>query len=396
MPVPFPAAGTERSGPPDAGEVEVVMRGVITAISPPSGLTQLQRLLLEAHAKAMTGFAIDMDRALMHPLGPIEMADSLAGRSEAFRERMVQLMLLGELILVPLPDEVAERVERYAAEMGISDEMLKATRRLAHGSLGLAALDFDRAGYISEWDPSHSASLHTKSALDAAWDSSSNDPDLAARWAALGDLPEGTLGHGVFAFYQARGFNFPGLPGSAPPLLAQHDWCHVLVDYGSTVESELEVFGFISRANDDPRAFSLLAMVINLFETGYRAHDAGLFDADRGHLSHGGRAMAVRLADAMRRGALCSDAQRNDDSVDFLALDWFAIADQPVEAIRERFNIVSKAAEVDEFGSPGPWQPGGISPFQLACGQRLAEAEGCPYDSHGACVEGLSPMPAAS
>lgn len=39
-----------------------------------------------------------------------------------------------------------------------------------------------------------------------------------------------------------EGFSCPGPPGSAPPLLAQHDWVHVLADYGSTVESELEVF----------------------------------------------------------------------------------------------------------------------------------------------------------
>src|SRR5262249_62206496 len=97
------------------------------------------------------------------------------------------------------------------------------------------------------------------------------------------------------------GFECPGRPGSAPPLLAQHDWMHVLGHYGSTVEAELEVFAFISRANDDPRAFSLLAMVISLFETGYMATGAGLFAYDRGHLSHKG--MAVRLAPSLRRGA---------------------------------------------------------------------------------------------
>ena len=95
----------------------------------------------------------------------------------------------------------------------------------------------------------------------AAWDASVDDPALAARWAALGDLPEGTLGRRVWELYRARGFAFPGRPGSAPPLLAQHDWVHVLADYGTTVECELEVFAFIARANDDMRAFSLLAMV---------------------------------------------------------------------------------------------------------------------------------------
>ena len=29
-------------------------------------------------------------------------------------------------------------------------------------------------------------------------------------------------------------------------------WIHVIADYGSTVESEIEVFGLIARADDDP------------------------------------------------------------------------------------------------------------------------------------------------
>src|SRR6266536_6145794 len=125
----------------------------------------------------------------------------------------------------------------------------------------------------------------------------------------------GTIGRGVADFYRDRGFVFPGLAGSAPPLLAQHDWVHVLAGYGTTLESEIEVFAYIARANDDPRAFSLLAMVVSLFETGYLARGAGLFEADAGHLHS--RSMAVRLADAMRRGALCTGSH------DFLEVDWF-------------------------------------------------------------------------
>ena len=100
---------------------------------------------------------------------------------------------------------------------------------------------------------------------------------------------------------------YPGRPGSAPPLLAQHDWVHVLADYGTTVESELEVFAFIARANDDMRAFSLLAMVVSLFETGYLRTGAGLFEARPG-TSRGAR--GDRVADAMRRGALVKGQRR--------------------------------------------------------------------------------------
>jgi hypothetical protein len=34
-------------------------------------------------------------------------------------------------------------------------------------------------------------------------------------------------------------------------------------------------------------------------------------------------------------------------------------------------------------GSVGPWEAGGISPFQLASGRRLAEAEGREYRAPG-------------
>ncbi|TML12974.1 MAG: hypothetical protein E6G39_10840 [Actinobacteria bacterium] len=180
-------------------------------------------------------------------------------------------------------------------------------------------------------------------------------------------------------FYEARGFAFPGRAGSAPPLLAQHDWVHVLADFGSTVESEIEVFAFITRANDDPRAFSLLAQIVSLFETGYAAMGLGLFEYDRGHLSHQG--MATRLADALRRGALSAAANH---SIDFLSVDWFEHAELSVEEARDRLGIVAKAPHAIAAGSVTPWEPGGISEYQFRAGSRRADETGQTYDSYGA------------
>ena len=219
--------------------------------------------------------------------------------------------------------------------------------------------------------------------LAQPWDVSVDDAALAARWDALGDLPVDTIGHRVWQMYRARGFGFPGRPGSAPPLLAQHDWVHVLADYGTTVECELEVFAFIARANDDMRAFSLLAMVVSLFETGYLTAAAGLFEADPGHLSVGS-GMAVRLADAMRRGALCHDRDTGAESIDFLGLDWFALAGEPLSDVRARFGVPPRSAAAIVAGSVTAWEPGGISPFQLAAGRDAAVAAARDYDSYGA------------
>ena len=387
--IPFPTPETEDRSIPTRNEVEPVVRGIATAVSPtgvPDGVTPVQRAVLNALAESMTGIVVDA--ATGEPLGPEEFAEILRFRSAEFRIRMVQMMLLAELLLVPLPVEVTERVEGYARRLGVCDQLMRVARRVAHGSLGLALIDFKRSGYFQrlvERPPEH---LHTSTALEDAWQFVCHDDALHARWTALGECPEGSLGQGVWRFYKARGFTFPGKLGSAPPTLAQHDWVHVLADYGSTVECEIEVFGLISRANDDPEAFSLLAMVLGLFETGYFFDAAnGFFEYDRGHISSDPDRMAVRLADAMYRGAKLAwylDDHARSAETDLFATDWFAYADWPLDDVRAHFGLLPKSLKALEAGSVGPWEPGGISPFQYASGPELAEAEGRPYNAFGA------------
>ena len=377
MPVPFPAEGEVLLQPPDASETRLIAGAVAGAIAPAGGLTSLQRVLVEALIESMTGFVVPVTR--VPRVGAHEFAHALAPRNRQFRERMVQFMLLCSLVLNPLPEEVVARVEEYAGELGIGDPMLRVAERYSHGSLGLALIDFQRSGYMETWDPAQASALHTSRQLADAWEECVSDPALAQQWESLRQLPEGTLGRELVQFYDARGFSFPGTPGSAPPFLAQHDWVHVLADYGSTVECEIEVFGFIARANDDARAFSLLAMIVSLFETGYAATGMGLFQYDRGHLSHQG--MAVRLADAMRRGALCA---AHSGGPDLLRRDWFADAARPVADVRAELGVVPKSEHAIDSGSVTAWQPGGISPYQYECGRRAAEAAGREYESYGA------------
>ncbi|HEY3724811.1 MAG TPA: hypothetical protein VGN59_15770 [Acidimicrobiia bacterium] len=386
MAVPLPDAETVNLVPPDAAETEQLARAVATAAAGPGGITEIQRAVVNATVEAMSGYELDV--AELAPLGPDEFAEVMRRRNLAFRERMVQVMLLLELLLVPLPPEVTKQVEEYAAALGVEDHMLRVTDRIARGSLGLALIDFERSGYFQTMLERPPAHLHTAAALDDAWQGVGDDPELAARWEALEHCPEGSLGRGVWRFYEARGFTFPGSAGSAPPTLAQHDWIHVLADFGSTVECEIEVFGFISRANDDPAAFALLAMVLGLFETGYLFNAAkGFFEYDRGHLSRDADRMAVRLADAMARGANAAwflDDHGRDDETDFLATDWFEFADWSLPDVRRHFGVPAKSAKALAAGSVTPWEAGGISPFQYSHGREAAEATGREYDSYGA------------
>lgn len=384
MAVPLPEPGEELLERPSAEEARLIGVGTASAVAPPAGLSDVQRVLIEAICVAMTDHPVELGD--YRPITAEEYAEGLRSRNLAFRTRGVQIMLLCALVLRPLPPEVAGRIEAFARALGVDEGMVGVARRFAEGSLGLAALDFERNGYTADWHAGDRAELHTSRSLAQAWDMAVDDPDLAARWAALEELPEGTLGRGVWQLYRARGFSFPGTPGSAPPLLAQHDWVHVLADFGTTVESELEVFALIARANDDMRAFSLLAMVVSLFETGYLRTGAGLFEYDVGHLTgtSSGRDMATRLADGMRRGAWCTDKVGGTDSIDFLRIDWFALAHLPVSEVRERFCLRDKSQAAVAAGSVGPWERGGISPFQLEAGRAAAARDGRSYDPFGA------------
>src|SRR5579872_6905176 len=102
MPVPLPR-GDLSLHPPTADEVALVSRGIVGAVAPPGGLTEVQRLLLGAVMQAMTGYPADFDRP---PLSPDEAREVLAGRTPEFRSRIVQVMVLCALVLRPLPPEV--------------------------------------------------------------------------------------------------------------------------------------------------------------------------------------------------------------------------------------------------------------------------------------------------
>ncbi len=354
--------------PPSQAETEVLARGVVGALGGPAALTPVQVLLTTALFHAMTGYGIDPTATA--PITAAEFADALSRRTIIFRQRIVQIMLLIALSSRPLPEATVERITAYATALSVDEDMIGVAQRFADGALDLASIDLARNGYLGSVSPDRLAALHALD-LDESWAQIVDDPRLSARWASLEELPEGTLGRGVADFYRDRGFIYPGRPDSAPPLLAQHDWAHVLADYGTSLENEIEVFGFMARANDDPRAFSLLAMVISLFETGYLAAGAGLFEADPGHLERAG--MAERLADAMRRGALTTGSH------DLLDLDWFAIADRPIAVVRREIGLVGKSRDALRAGSVGPWEPGGITEYQLGSARRAAEREGREY-----------------
>jgi len=365
--VTFPVAGVdERIAGPD--EVLQVARGIATAVAPASGLTDVQASLLQAVTKAMTGYEIDYSQ--LDGLGSDELALVLCERDHPYRQRIVQHMVLGELVLTPLPEDVAERVSGYADALGVDDDFVQVARKYSRGALGLAWVDLRRSGFLDRWDDDRLVPLHTASSMADPWDEAPPDPALEARWRAFAELPTATLGRAVMEMYRARGFQLPGTRGAASAYLAQHDFVHVLADYGTTLEGELEVFAFVGRADPDPKGFAWLATMVGLFETGYISVQGPFaVDVRERHLRTPG--MPARVPDALRRGkSVCERFGR-----DLFTVDFHAIAHRSVAELREELHIPPKSDEVLELGSPGVFDPGGISERQRLAGSRTEASD---------------------
>lgn len=369
VPVPFPSPEDTDLVPPGRDEMRLICGGIHANAAPDSGWTELQHVLISAMCEALSDFEFD-PAWYDDVVTPMDLARGLARRNEFVRARILQQVVLHALILNPTPPEVVERIGQVATALGVGEHFLGDVEKYGPESYDAAIIDFARNGYAGDFTTRHRPVLGTNRDIGDGWGVVEDDARLADKWAALESCPTGSLGRDVWEFYKSRGFSFPGSPGSAPPLLAQHDWVHVLADYGTTLENELEVFGLIARADDDPRGFSLLVMVIGLFETGMISRAGGLFEADAGHLAAEG--MSTRLADGMRRGALA----RPDGDVDkkFLAIDWFTYAELPVQEVRQRFQIPDKSDKALAAGSVGPWHPDGISSFQRNAGDPAYQA----------------------
>lgn len=335
-------------------EVEAVARGVATAVAPGGGIEPAQASLLGAVFRSLFGRSIDF--AQLEPLAAGELAAALAHRSESFRRRVVHHMVLGELILRPIPAEVARQVARYAQALGIEDQFVRVARRYAQGAFGLAWVDLRRSGFAEHWEAARMDQLRTDAKLADQLSAGVTDPLLAARWGAFEHLPRGSLGRSVWEMYTGRGFSLPGSEGGASAFLAQHDFVHVIADYGTNLFGELEVFALIGRADPDPKGFAWITTLIGLFETGYVA-DAGFFTSDlkQRHLDSPG--MHDRIADALARGQVLCDRV----GTDLLELDYHEWAEQPVEVVRQELGIPEKSEPARRGGSPGVFDLAGMS-----------------------------------
>lgn len=359
------AWGTESVTTPES---VLIARGIASAVAPEGGLEPVQVSMLGEIAESLLDIQVDF--ATLESLGADELAEALSGQGPEFRRRIVHHMVLGELILRPIPPAVASRVAQYATALDIEDQFVRVARRYAQGAFGLAWLDLHRSGFAEHWEQARMDQLKTTVRLEDQLAAGVEDSKLANRWMAFSDKPPGTLGRAIWELYRSRGFGLPGTVGGASAYLAQHDFVHVLADYGTNLNGELEVFSLIGRADPDPKGFAWLATLIGLFETGYVA-DAGFFTGDVSERHLDSPEMHTRVADALRRGRNLCDRI----GTDLLDIDYHAFVDSEVVDVRAELGYDEKSPKAVAAGSPGAFDPAGMSSIQQMYAESL-EATG--------------------
>ncbi len=265
---------------------------------------------------------IDLDT--LTPLTPEALAQQLS--DPIWRERILRGMTVVALMDGQLNEERLAYLRRAAAALGVGEAVVNTYANLVHERMGLVRLDMARRGFIAGALRDFLGRGRLEAAMQLArYALKQNDPALAARYRALGDLPEGTLGHAYIQFITSNGFSVPGEPGGPPPPIARHDCMHVLGGYGTSPAEEGGVAGFQAGMShtSDP-FFSILLVLaefqlgrsVVLIETGEHQQD---LDPDL-------------LFQGMERGL---QVNRN------LIGDWdlFADAAVPVEELRQRYGI---------------------------------------------------------
>jgi hypothetical protein len=318
--------------PPDAATADAYLRGVAGAICPDGRcMERVQHDTLYAVTRALWGY--DVDPADVEPMPPEELAARVTDPER--RRGLVQLMVTLELLLHPVPAEVSDRVGEYADALEVHEPSVRQARLLARDQAMLMYMCIQR----NSWYPAETRRELRQGRLfellrsKLAYYAVARDDRIAGRWRALGDLPEGTWGRGVFDFYGRNGFPFPGERHGIYEVGAMHDWVHVLTDYGTTPEGEIDVFAFIAAAMPDPQGFILLVVTLGIFQNGSVRHMFGRKVPAACVDAMDAPGAPLRFADALRRGTLCG--------VDVLGgVDHFALAAEPLDAVRERFNVV--------------------------------------------------------
>lgn len=223
------------------------------------GVTDLDRGTIAGAATIVLGLEPVALEALA-PVTPEGLARELSSAEEAAQAvRMLAVMALADGVVDAAKIDL---VGTYARALGVREDYLEILAETAADEIAQATaciirknaesfpkLDLERLkdGPVAPFLPYGDAP----------------DPELEARYAALGELPEGSFGRAFYDHFKRNSFAFPGNPvGLAEAFTTPHDSSHVLSGYSTSQAGEICVSTFIGAMHPDhPMAAEVLPVL---------------------------------------------------------------------------------------------------------------------------------------
>lgn len=299
------------------------MRAVALAHGP-EGVSDADRRTVEAAARIVFGLP---ERAGddATPVSPSRLASTLT--SEEAARQATRFLSIVALVDGRVDQGKLGLVAEYAAALDVHEDYLQVLTEAAEGEIASAAACMIRKNTDSFPHLDHGLDLLADPIAPLLpYRDGNDDPALAARYAALGALAEGTFGRAFFDHFQRNGFAFPGDPnGLAEGFTTPHDSSHVLAGYSTTEIGELCVSTFIGAMHPDhPMAAEVLPVIFS-WHMGIKLNEiarstTGVFDPRR-------------FWTAWDRGEATT--------VDVVAADWdfWGATGVPLEDLRREYGI---------------------------------------------------------
>lgn len=232
---------------PTPAQLSTMVKAMSAVVSAEGRVPPLpvERASIEAIQRHLLGQAAPT-RAEAGPL-PDDLAKTIDDPD--LRRLTVQLLVILSLVGRRISDDKVAVVVEAARRLGIEERGVALLQRAARGQFKRIAMSLMK-GFVDWWSPSGKAGigdwmrfiwwmlpqLHGKG-------TARRHAELAARYAALGQLPEGTFGRALHAFYADNDIGLPGEPKSVPWVM--HEVYHVLSEYGVKLEAEMLLTAFV-------------------------------------------------------------------------------------------------------------------------------------------------------
>jgi hypothetical protein len=314
---------------PRGEEALACLRAMRTVTGGDGAVPAAPRAMMTAAARLLMAIDSGLDIDGLQPIAPAALAAAVT--TPGLGEQLVQAMIVA-VLADGEPDAAAyARLEAFARALDVDAPALRTVRLLIEHHMVLFRLDFMRRSHITDILKDtyrHHGGIRGVAAALLGQRGLVEDPELAARFAALGELPADTLGHAYFTHCRSHGFAFPGERGGFPLSGVYHDLVHVLSGYGTTPEEELLVGAFTAgfkRTNP----FYVVLFVSFLTGTGINVTPVPQPHLT-GTLAKDGQAEA--FITALERGG-----QVNADLSD--NWDFWPLLPLPLDAARARLNV---------------------------------------------------------